>query len=222
MPDLPDPVLSDPSQFGFHAGSPIFDFDVEERRAIIQARLRIQGGRQFVKFWDRVLTEDERTKLGDDIDVCFEMDQSSVNLLGPLRSWSAERAIIEIAYRLGHMSLIDYEWLLPMLSPASQNVDFTAQADLKELAIPVWSRGNGTLHYQGKLCRSVKVARATSIVPIFDAFEEAGWPELLEDLVNCVEDPQRVHQVVRNLKTGLSHISFRVQEQAIAWSPTAS
>ncbi len=183
----------------------------------MQARGRIAPQAEFARFWDIVLSDEQRQELGDDVDTCFERHPFSAIHLAKLKNCSTERAIVEIAYRLQHLSLVDYERLV------KDALDGANEPTQKEGSfLPKWDRHTGKLRYRGKLCRTIKVAKATAIVPILDAFEKAGWPEFLEHLVDTGEDPQRVHQVVRNLKTDLAHISFAVQGDSISWSPTAS
>ena len=96
--------LFDPSEFGFPEGSAIFNYPLEARKAINEASIRIQGPQSYSRFWDRVLGATEREQLGDDFEACFAEDRNCINLLCRLRDWVAERAVVEIAHKLGFLT----------------------------------------------------------------------------------------------------------------------
>ena len=200
----------------------IYELEPEDRRAIIQARMRIIGAPAFVKFWDYVLTEQERKTLGDDIDRCYNADLLPVNHLGPLRDWSPERSIVEIAYRLNHLSTVEYRRLVTNVLGGSVGSSQPVENEPQRNHVPKWDAQSGKLTYGGKVCRSIKVLRATSIVPVLNAFETAGWPDHLSVTVDTSKDPQHIHQVVRNLNHDLSLLKFFVQGDCISWASTAS
>ena len=208
--------LYDPADFGFPEGSPIFSYSRDARRAINEARMRIQGSQAYIRFWERVLTATERGELGNDVEECFQTNPISINLLCELRDWNPERAIVEIAHRIGFLTQVDYEWLrevvgVPVLDEPNSGNPLAGET-------PVWDHQVGRLDFRGKLCRDLHVARAKTIVPILDAFQEADWPPTVEYQDDTV-DPQRIHQLVRNLNCGLTGIRFSVQDRHICWHP---
>lgn len=216
---MPYPDLTDPSKNGFPGGSPIYTYSPQDQRTVIQALLRIKARPEFVKFWDQVLTDGERQELGDDIDACYKKNTFSSIHLAPLREWSSEQAIIEIAYRLNYLSSADYERFGTQHFGAS---GIGSSSSAGNCAAVIWDRDSGRLMYNGQVCRTVKVARATSVVPVLDEFEKAGWPESIKGLVDTSENPQRIYEVVRRLNRDLEHISFTTQGESIIWSPTVS
>lgn len=189
---------------------------MDARRAINEARMRIQGSEAFIRFWERVLTPTERDGLGNDVDACIQSSPVNINLLCELRGWIPERAIVEIAHKIGFLTSVDYQWLRdvvgdPLLAEASSPVR-------PEQPTPSWDRESGRLEYDGELCRTIRTARATSIVPILDAFQAAKWQSTVDYQNETVEE-QRIHQVVRNLNSNLTGIRFNVQDQQICWQP---
>ena len=211
--------LFDPSDFGFPEGSAIFDYPPDARKAINEATMRTRGSESYVRFWNRVLSVAEREQLGNDLEVCFKQDPSCINLLCRLRDWIAERATIEIVYRLGFLTGADYQWLRNVVGdPISEE---TVAPLAPTLSTPSWDRSSGRLEFEGQLCREIRVARATAIVPILDAFQVGNWPPTIPYL-NESHDGQRIHQIVRNLNMGLVGIRFGVRDQDICWSPSTS
>lgn len=200
--------FTDPSQFGFPAGSLIYDCKPSARKAIIEARLRIRGVEVFSRFWERVLTANERKRLGNDMEPCFAAEAFSANCLGRLRGWSAEHAIIEIAYRVGFLSIADYEWLLASLGVAIK------QSILSRF--PSWDLESGCLWLDGRIVRTVRVRVATNLVRVLNVFQEAGWPRCIVNPITSV-DSQKIHEVVQSLNNNLIGIRFRVQDDNICW-----
>ena len=207
--------LFDPSEFGFPEGSAIFNYPPDAKKAINEARMRIRGGQAYSKFWNRVLDAHERNQLGNDLEACWQQNHCSINLLCRLREWTAERAIVEIAHKIGFMDPAEYQWLLevagdPLTDESSTTVEPT----------PSWNRETGLLEFAGQLCREIRVARATTITPVLDEFQAAGWPPSIVYVNNTVDD-QRIHQVRRNLNSDLHGIYFTVQGQNICWHPSS-
>lgn len=201
--------LFDPKEFGFPEGSEIFNYLPDARKAINQASLRVRGQSAYSRFWLRALTAAERIKLGDDMELSWGRQPCSINLLCKLREWTAERAIVEIAHKIGFMDVAEYEWLLEVIG------DSSATGSVSK-SIPTWNRKNGRLELEGTLCRKVLVAKATTIVPVLDAFEDAGWPPAIE-YPNESVDPQQIHQSVISLNTNLTGLRFNAQGDQVCW-----
>ena len=198
----------DPAEFGFPEGSPIFSYPPDARRAINEARMRIQGSQAYLRFWERVLTPKERDELGNDVEACFQANPININLLCRQRTWIPERSVVEIASRLNFLTSADYEWLRQVIGDPVPGDPVT----------PSWDRGTGQLTFQGQQLRQINVRAATLIVPILDAFEEQGWPSSLESPIDTSIDRQRIHDAVSNLNRSLKTIRFRVQGDSICWS----
>ena len=204
--------LFDPNQFGFADGSPIFDYPPNAKKLINEASLRVQGSSNYVQFWDRVLDAGEREKLGGDVDKCAAANSSCIDLLCKLRTfWIRERAVAEIAHKLGCLATPDYEWIRQLIGDKA----------LTAVGHPKWNCEAGTLEYDGKLCRRIFVRKATKIVPVLDQFEEAGWSPSIKFLSQA-PDPQEIHQVCRKLNAKLNHISFHADGMNITWAPTGN
>ena len=206
---------SDPSKHGFIEGSLLFGCDITVRREIIDAIYRIGDPNSYLQFWTRVLTQDEREKLGDNMDLAFVNSDSAIGQLATLRNWPRERAIIEISYQLGGMLPQDYLRLLRTLGYDSPDVLRST------LDIPKWEQETGQLSFRGRLCRKVS-SRATAIRPVLEAFQKAGWPNSLPDVARDSVNPNRVDDLVTSLNTNLLHIKFSRSGESIRWYPTPS
>ena len=190
----------------------IYSLQPETRKAIIEANERIKGPQGFQRFWNRVLTPEERERLGGDMEACYQENPFAVNHLFRLREWSPEHSIIEIAYRLGFLSLVDYEWLQGEIG-VSPEATPTPPEDI----VPTWNRESGRLELHGQLLRSVRVSVATNVSSVLDRFQEAGWPPFIPNPIESI-DPQHIYQVVQSLNDNLSVISFHAQDGNICWS----
>jgi len=209
---------TNPSQYGFPAGSIIYECDRRAQHAIIEARLRLRGPECFMRFWDIVLTPQERDQLGGDVEVCYERNRFPANHLAPLRGWSAEHAIVEIAYRIGLLTQLNYEWLLREIG-----VEFDQPqpgTPPESFEVPSWDRGTGRLELGGELCRAINVRAATRIVPILEEFQSQNWPVSIESPVDTSVDRQRIHDAVKNLNHSMNQIRFGVQGNSICWIKT--
>ena len=208
----------DPSDHGFRSGSAIYAYPRDAKREINEALMRIRGPQAFLRFWNRVLTDDEREVLGGGVEDCFVRNCHCVNLLCELRSWIPERAIVEIAYQLEFLTVQRYSGLMTIVTGAEIGLT-TVPGDIADR--PSWDRQTGQLKFQGQLCREFRVARATKIVPVLDSFEEAGWPSCIEHQVSSI-DPQRIHDVVGSLNSNLQDLHFRVNGNQICWEPATT
>ena len=208
----------DSAQFGFPDGSDIFDYPREARKVINEASCRIRGSQAFQRFWDRVLTDAEKGQLGGDLEVCFERNNHCVNLLCSLRDWIPELAIVEIAYQLEFFTVQRYSNLMSLVTGSGVGIESAAD-DSNDC--PSWNRQTGYLEFRGLICREVRVARATSIVPVLDSFQESNWPRCVEHRVSSI-DPQRIHDIVGSLNSNLQGIRFHVNEHQICWEPTTT
>ena len=208
----------DPSQHGFPIGSAVFGYPRTTRREINEASLRIRGAEAFLRFWERVLTDVEKEQVGGDVEECFARNSHCVNLLCELRNWTPEKAIVEIAYQLEFLTVQRYSSLMRLIAGADVGAITTSdEASIR----PNWNRQTGHLEFRGQICREVRVARATNLVPVLDSFQESNWPRCVEHQVSSI-DPQRIHDIVGSLNSSLEGIRFHVNERQICWEPTTT
>ena len=207
----------DPAQFGFPDESAIFDYPQQAKKEINEASSRIRGPEAFLRFWDRVLTDVEKEQLGGDVEDCFERNKHCANLLCRLRAWGPEQAIVEIAYQLEFLTVQRYTQLMNLITGTDIGIATAIETNTR----PSWNRQTGHLEFRGLICREVRVARATSIVPVLDSFQESNWPRCVEHRVSSI-DPQRIHDIVGSLNSNLQGIRFHVNEHQICWEPTTT
>lgn len=198
---------SDPSQFGFPEGSIIYGCSTEVRREIVQASQRIRGGAAFQRFWDRVLSPNERDTLDGDVVQCFDQQYAPFFLV-QLRGYSFERAIIEIAYRIEFLSKSTYEWLMHEIGDSLPQNIFDK---------PVWKKDIGRLEFRGEQAREV-LSIADNVIRVFNDFENLEWPRCIDNPVES-DNPQNIHEIVRSINDGLTCLRFGARKGRICWWP---
>ncbi len=94
----------------------------------------IQSEHTAIKVWRRLLTEDERQRLGGDFGECFRR-LGTVGMWMETKKVSFERALIEEALRLGQLDRGTFDWLMRELGekPSRQ----------RPRRGPVWDRDSG-------------------------------------------------------------------------------
>ncbi len=201
---------TDPSQFGFPEGSVIYGCSIEVKREIVQASQRIRGSAAFQRFWDRVLSSNERDTLDGDVGRCFDQQYAPFFLV-QLRGYSLERAIIEIAYRIEFLTPSTYEWLMREIGDSLPRTIFDT---------PVWNRDVGRLEFRGKLAKEVR-SIAKNVISVFNKFETLDWQDCIENPVKS-DDQQKIHEIVRSINAGLTGLRFSVRNGRICWSASTT
>ncbi len=201
-----------------NAGQPTLTFkdgrpvpkDVAEK--FYEAFLRVKAGAVAIRMWERLFTEEDRERLGGDLDTCFAE-------LGTARMWarakgvSMEQAVIDVARGLELMSEQTANWLMRELKIEAPGA--TAHTDR-----PYWDAAQGKLRFGGRVIRTIRVMKNPSnIQRIVDAFQRAGWPTRVKNPLS--RGQQQLHEALRSLNQGLKRIGFRSQKggQAIIWEP---
>jgi hypothetical protein len=175
-------------------------------------RLRIMPIASAERLWERVLTAEDRQRLGGDLALCYTRLRGTAGIWMELRGVSYERAIIEVARGLGFLRDRNAEWLLREIREEP--------APPTDPSCPIWDPGKGELRLGGGVIRKVRVmAQPTNVQRILNAFQAAGWPSRIDDPLSGRLDQQRLHQAVISLNKGLAAIRFHVQEggQAVTW-----
>ena len=173
-----------------------------------RARLVIQPFMVAARLWRRLLTAEDRRRLGGSLESAYQR-------LGTARMWqeargvSLERAVVDVARGVGRMSEATARWLSRELALD----DPPPPADR-----PIWHPEKGKLCFGSRVIRRVRMMRNPSnIQQILDAFQGAGWPSRIDNPLGT--DQQRLHQALRSLNGSLEMIRFRSQEGggAISW-----
>ena len=189
-------------------GRPLPRSVVDELRT---ASMRIRPAVVAARVWERLFTEDDRQRLGGDIQECWP-------LLGTARMWrearggSIEQAIIGVAEGVNLMDAATARWLRRELGEEEGST--TAEDEH-----PTWNVDRGELRFGGQLIRRLRVLqRPTNIQQILDEFEAAEWPSRIDNPLSLGQE--QLHQALRSLNRGLDLIRFHGQEgaQAGTWT----
>jgi hypothetical protein len=116
------------------------------------------------------------------------------------RGGTIQNAIVEVAHVLGFLTEADYRWLL-------REIDEPASSSRNQILIE-WNRRLGELRLNGKLIRKVRMANATRLSAILDAFQDEGWPEQIEDPLSVKSDSQLLRETLRTLNQRLKRLRF--------------
>lgn len=178
--------------------------DRNVRDALMEAGARVVLTVSKCRFWEDHLTDWQRNELGDP-EAAFRKHGGVIGIWRKFHGGSQPRAIIECAWRLGHLTAEKREWLIDKIGEARQ-----PENDRGATVRPVWDRATGKLTMDGKLIRRVRVMKYNHLPEILDAFEVRGWPQSIPNPL--ADDPQTVHETVRTLNRRLRRIRFHAQK----------
>jgi hypothetical protein len=74
--------------------------------------LRVKAVVSAERMWDRMLTPEDRIRLGGDFEQAFSQQHGTLGMWMKLRGVSAERALIDVAYGTGFLTESTRDWLL--------------------------------------------------------------------------------------------------------------
>ena len=167
------------------------------------------------RFWQRVLTPEDRRTLGR-FDDAFQTG-GTIAVWSRLRGTTAERAIVDVALSLNLTDTATANWLLHELGESP--IDVTNPSND---ATPSWDKEARELGYRGQVVRRImRPNQARNIVRILDEFQKKGWPLRVDDPLPNGPDPERLRKTIGTLNTGLDEIVFHADGtgQGIEWRP---
>lgn len=194
------------------------------QQEFVTQRFRVQPYASAHRMWERLFTPSEREQLGGDPVKAWKQ-LGTAGMWAKVRGTSPDRAVVDVAVGIGHMSQTNYEWVLREMGevvPAERRVAGVKQSSPPETPRPNWNRETGELSYDGEVIRIVRLRSIRdNIVLILDVFQEESWPARIDDPLPEGPNPQRIHQTLQSLNTGLKRIRFHALEggRAIRWSP---
>lgn len=151
--------------------------------------------------WERILTDEERHKLGPD-----GWRYNFVPIWMKWHKMSQERAIIELARPLGLIPEYEYSWLLKAIGETPGPARKNDRSPRK----PHWDRDLGQLRWGDTVIRHVRGHTvANRVVPVLDAFQHFGWRKRIPISDPTGIDGQQLRDAVKSLNVGLSTIRFR-------------
>lgn len=195
-------------------------------QAIEELKTQVARVRSFASaaiMWRQMLTPAEQKKLGGDLPQAYSQ-LGTIGMWAKARGTSVDRAILDVAVGVGHLSQANYEWLLREmgLRPKAPNRSAPPKPRRRQKSpVPNWNRNTGELKYDDRVVREVRVMTNPShIQRILDAFECRGWPRSITDPLPGGPDQHRLHQALQSLNRGLKRIRFHGQQGGLAiyWS----
>jgi hypothetical protein len=140
------------------------------------------------------------------------------------RKLSPERALLEVAHRLGLVGTGHCEGLRQAIGePAERGPASPSSPGKKSWSTVLrWDRDQGTLWWRTRAIRRIRVCGSPSrLEQIVDAFQKKGWEQSIDFPFSQESRFFDVHQVVNDLNRGLDVIRFHVQArgQRITWAP---
>ncbi len=172
--------------------------------------LRIKAFVSAARLWERVLTNQERQRLGGELEGSYAK-LGTVGMWQAVRGGSDARAVIDIAQALGFLDQTGYHWLLCEIG------DRPVRAQ-EPLHRPTWDAKEGELRLAGQVIRSVRVlGKPSNIQVILDAFQEAKWARQIRNPLRLGQ--QQLHQALHSLNKSLRAIRFHSRSggQIISW-----
>jgi hypothetical protein len=158
--------------------------------------------------WDDVFNDEDRKMLGGDLEACWRR-LGTAGMWMEARRVCLERALIDMAVGCDLMTLAQARKLETALDLPDRKLPHV---------LPQWDPQNGSLSFDGRLIRNVRILRDKSnIQKVLDAFEAAGWPTRIDNPL--VLGQQQLHETIRSLNHGLETIRFHTQEgaEAVVW-----
>jgi hypothetical protein len=183
------------------------DISRQTARDLRHLWLAAKGPFAGLRFWNEVLTEDDRNLLGNEFELAFRKFRGAVGIYTELNPRvSRERAILEIAHELCLVLTQRYRRLVAVIGERPEEPPEIGTR-------PHWA--DGRLVYRGELIREVP-PRATRLIAILDAFERRAWPTRIDvgDLGGF--DSAKVRQAVYDLNQGLKAIEFE-SRMGVVW-----
>jgi hypothetical protein len=181
---------------------------IEELRTHL-ARVAVRPSAE--RLWNRLLTDEDRQRLGGDFDAAYSAS-GTVGMWMGLRGVSRPKAIADVAQALGLLDDTTHRWLL-------KEIGEPLQAHPRR-DVPSWRPDLGQLLWGDRVIRDVRVMRKPSNIQlILDAFEAANWPPRIDDPLPDGPNQHRLHLTLQSLNSGLEVIRFHAQEggSAIYW-----
>jgi hypothetical protein len=170
------------------------------------------------RMWERLFTAADRNKLGGELLPALKK-YGTAGMFAKARRTSLDRAVLDIAVGIGHMSQANYEWLLREMGmwPATPKQRASCP---KRPVVPDWNKAKGELRFGGQLIRKIRVlAKPTNIQLIVDVFQEEGWPSSIDNPLSGGADQHRLHLTLQSLNQGVKRIRFHGHKggNAIYW-----
>lgn len=168
------------------------------RQKLDELEPRVQSNAAALAIWQRHLTAADRKTLGDDLYQAWKQHGRTAGMWAAARGGSKERAIAEVAYALDWLDSTTYRQLLDALGGGPG-----------EGRRPRWIASTGELWFDGEVVRHIRhVVRATNVIRILAAFEECGWPPLVDDPITSGGESDTRRRTIETLNKGLTRIRF--------------
>ena len=97
--------------------------------------------------------------------------------------------------------------------------------DERTIELPCWNPSIGVLEFEGAKIRHIRLFRNPSnIQQVIAAFQNAGWPRLIDNPLDDPRDQQKLHRTLNQLNKGLRRIRFSGTNggSSVIWNTTCS
>ena len=100
--------------------------------------------------------------------------------------------------------LLEFLYLLEK-HPVAAMQDVKPESGIK----PEWDRSRGELRFRGEIIKIIrKIGQAKHVIPVLNAFQEANWPNRMDDPLPGGPDDERLRDTVKSLNSQLTIIRF--------------
>jgi hypothetical protein len=93
--------------------------------------LRIGGPVSAARLWERVLTPQERQRLGGDLEVAWRGHGGTAGMWMALRQVSRPRAVLDVPHEIGLLTDGNYRWLLREIGELHDDPEDALQAAVR-------------------------------------------------------------------------------------------
>lgn len=173
------------------------DLSSQVREELENQLLRVKPFAIARLVWEREFTTRERQKLGGDLEQAFRQFRSTPGMWMHVRKVPLARAILDIAILVGTIDKLTFDWLMREIGERATDPEK-----------PSWNENSLQLLFKGEIVRRVvRRNAAKNILCIVRAFEEAGWPDCIDDPLSH-HDPQDLHASIQSLNKGMRMLRF--------------
>lgn len=188
---------------------------VQELRA---QYLRVKSPAAALRMWERLLTEQDRKRLGGDLEKAYRA-HSTAGMWMRLRGVSLERAVVDLAYGLGFLTESTRDWLLRELGQRFEDAQRTVDEAIIQSKLVVtekprqaiwngepieidWDRERALWSLFWELCQKSKRSQPVTREDLAERMSPSAFSTRKGRLVNHPEFPKTLEGLVEAKRDG--------------------